>query len=84
MKNKHRHTLTRRAVYILNRGFFLVISMLAVARLYIDRLIALEGGGEWARATLTPLAREMLGHTLLTLAIIVIAAIVIDIADKTE
>ncbi len=82
MKNKHRHTLTRRAVYILKRGFFLVISMLAATKLYVDTRVMLEGGGEWAKVTLTPLAREMLGHALLTLAIIVIAAIVIDIAEK--
>ena len=82
MKNRHRLTLTRRAVYILKRGFFLVISMLSATKLYVDTRIILEGGGEWARATITPLAREMLGHTLLTLAIIVIAAIVIDIAEK--
>ena len=82
MKKRDRLTLTRRAVYILKRGFFLVISMLSATKLYIDTRVILEGGGEWARATLTPLAREMLGHTLLTLAIIVIAAIVIDIAEK--
>ena len=82
MKNRDGRKLTHRAVYILKRGFFLVISMLAAAKLYIDRLIILEGGGEWARVTLLPLAREMLSHTVLTLVIVIVAAIVVDIEEK--
>ncbi len=84
MKNKRRRELDRRAVYILKRGFFLVISMLAAAWLYLDVLVTANGGGEWARVTLLPLAREMLSVSVMTLVIVTVAALVLDIAVKTD
>ena len=82
MKNRERRKLTYRAVYILKRGFFLVISMLAAAWLYLDVLAAANGGGEWARVVLLPLAREMAATAVMTLTIVVVSAIVMDMAEK--
>ncbi len=84
MKKREGRRLTCRAVYILKRGFFIVLSMLAAAKLYLDTLITIEGGGEWARVTLLPLAREMLSTTVMTIVIIVVAALVIDMAEKSD
>ena len=82
MKKGCRCSLTKRAFYILNGGLFLVVAMSAAGKLYFDKLVELEGGGEWARTALAPLGREMVENVVMTLAIVVISAIVIDIAEK--
>ena len=82
MKNREGRGLTHRAAYILKRGFFLVIAMFAAGKLYLDKLAAVEGGGEWARVALLPLAREMLLTAAMTFTIVVVSAIVMDLVEK--
>ena len=83
MKKGLERTLTWRAVYILKRGFFLVIAMSAAGKLYFDKLAEAEGGGEWARGVLLPLGREMVENVVMTLAIVVISAIIMDLVEKS-